>query len=352
LISKNGSSLSHFRIVNSFDTDRWNQFVYQHSKGSIFHTSHMMEVFKGTRNHEPLFLAAIDEAGEILALLTCVRVKTLNGLLSNLASRSIFYAEPICREDHLGVEALAALLAKHDHQVQRRVLFTEVRPLSAGGEERTALAQCGYDREGYLNYLTDLRKPIDELWRNTSNPCRANIRRGQKAGITIEDVTSEKGLEILYRLLQLTFTRARIPLPDKSLFSQALKILQPRDMLKIFVAHYKGSPIGASAVLLYKKICYEWYWGVERVKSVYPAECLTWHRIEWAQQNNYELYDFGGAGWPDKPYGVRDFKSKFGGELVNYGRYRRIYSPWKLALAEKAFELSRSLISRRCGRDL
>src|SRR6185369_8672646 len=124
LILKNGSSLRHFRIVQSFDTDRWNQFVYQHAKGSIFHTSHMIEVFKGTRNHEPLFLAAVDNAGEVLALLTCVRVKTLNGVLSNLASRSIFYAEPICRDDHVGVEALAALLTKHDHQLQRKVLFT------------------------------------------------------------------------------------------------------------------------------------------------------------------------------------------------------------------------------------
>jgi serine/alanine adding enzyme len=349
---KNGSSLNHSRIIYTCDPDRWDQFVYQHPKGSIFHTSQMMEVFKGARNHEPLFLAAVDKAGEMQALLTCVRVKTLNGLLSNLASRSIFYAEPICREDHLGVEALSALLAAHDRQVQRKVLFTEVRPLSAGGQERTALAQCGYDCEGYLNYLTDLRKPISELWGNTSNPCRANIRRGQRAGIRIEDLTSEEGVEILYKLLQLTFTRAKIPLPDKSLFDQALKILQPRGMLKIFVAYYKGGPVGAGAVLLYKKIVYEWFWGVERVKSVYPAECLTWHRIEWAQQNNYELYDFGGAGWPDKPYGVRDFKAKFGGELVNYGRYRRIYSPWKFALAEKAFELSRGLISARSGRDV
>ena len=34
-----------------------------------------------------------------------------------------------------------------------------------------------------------------------------------------------------------------------------------------------------------------------------------------------------GAGTPDSDYGVREFKSKFGGELVEYGRYVKINKP-------------------------
>ena len=34
-----------------------------------------------------------------------------------------------------------------------------------------------------------------------------------------------------------------------------------------------------------------------------------------------------GAGVPDKPYGVRDFKMEFGGEVVEYGRYLHIRKP-------------------------
>ena len=59
----------------------------------------------------------------------------------------------------------------------------------------------------------------------------------------------------------------------------------------------------------------------------------------------FERYDFGGAGWPNVPYGVRDFKASFGGELVCYGRYRKVYSRWKMALAERAYELGRTVIS-------
>jgi lipid II:glycine glycyltransferase (peptidoglycan interpeptide bridge formation enzyme) len=68
---------------------------------------------------------------------------------------------------------------------------------------------------------------------------------------------------------------------------------------------------------------------------------LRWFELRWAHDNGFSVYDSGGAGQPDVPYGVRKFKSKFGGRLVQYGRYRRVNSPWRLAIAERAYELNR-----------
>lgn len=41
----------------------------------------------------------------------------------------------------------------------------------------------------------------------------------------------------------------------------------------------------------------------------------------------YKTFDYGGAGEPNKPYGVRAFKQQMGGELVNFGRYEKIHRP-------------------------
>ena len=111
------------------------------------------------------------------------------------------------------------------------------------------------------------------------------------------------------------------------------------------MAYLEGRPVAASANLLYKKYLYGWYLGLERIRSLSPAEYLTWYEVEWAKKHSFELYDFGGAGWPHKPYGVRDFKAKFGGQLVHYGRYRKIYSPWRYFLAERAYNLARSALN-------
>src|SRR5579864_4656346 len=330
-------------IVDSLAPEQWDNFVYEHPQGSIFHTRHLVEVFRRTRNYSPLFLAAVDERQEVLALLVSVRIQTLPNPLGNLSSRSIFYAEPLSRGDSRGADALSALLTEHDSRLRNRVLFSEIRPLHAIGSEHATLAARGYKREDYLNFVIDLRQSHDVLWGKLTGACRSNIRRGEKQGLTIEDITHDKGIDVVYPILKQTYQRVGVPLADKTLFTQALHILQPLGMIKMFAAFHAGQPVGTSVVLLYKKVIYEWYWGVERIKSIYPAECVTWHRINWGQQQDYHVYDFGGAGWPHKPYGVRDFKAKFGGDLVNYGRYSKIYSHWKFALAERAYEWGRKI---------
>ncbi len=335
-----------FAIVQDVDHALWNSFVAEHPKGCIFHTPYMVEVFRATRRHEPLSLIALDAKGEILALLVAVRVQTLPDPLGSISSRSIWYAEPICREDAMGIEALTALIRLHDKKMRHQALFTEIRPIWNNGVERSALERCGYTYMEYLNFVTDLSQPADQLWNNMIKSVRADIRRSKKRGLQIKEMTSPEGVDLLYHFCSLSYDRSKVPLADISLFYAALDILQPHDMLKIFVAYYEDKPIAADVMLVYKQMVFAWYGGLERIKAAFPVECLTWHEIEWGHQNGYTHYDFGGAGWPDEPYGVRDFKAKFRGELVNYGRYRKVFAPRKLALATRAYELRQSIMER------
>jgi len=65
----------------------------------------------------------------------------------------------------------------------------------------------------------------------------------------------------------------------------------------------------------------------------------TWAAIDYALKNNIKAFDFMGVGVPDKDYGVRDFKAKFGGEQVNYGRFGRINNKFLYAITEIGFNL-------------
>ena len=267
-------------MVDTLDQELWGNFVYEHPKGSIFHTESMVRVFGAAQNHYPLFLAALDKAGEVLALLVSVRVQTLPNPLGPVSSRSIFYAEPLCRQDAQGTKALTALLAEHDAEMRNKVLFAEVRPLRAAGMEKMALARRGYEYRGYLNLLTDLRRPIEELWQGMRRQCRGNIRSSRKRGVRVSDFTSETGVDVLYPLLQLSYGHAKVPMADRSLFASAFRVLQPRGMLKMFVAYYNEIPIGADVLLLYREYVYDWCRGQGRIKGIYPGECLVWHQIE------------------------------------------------------------------------
>lgn len=53
----------------------------------------------------------------------------------------------------------------------------------------------------------------------------------------------------------------------------------------------------------------------------------TYAGIEYAAEHGYTRYDMMGAGKPGVPYGVRDFKAEFGGEMVEQGRFLCICHP-------------------------
>jgi lipid II:glycine glycyltransferase (peptidoglycan interpeptide bridge formation enzyme) len=46
-----------------------------------------------------------------------------------------------------------------------------------------------------------------------------------------------------------------------------------------------------------------------------------------------------GAGSPDQPYGVRDFKAEFGGELVEHGRFLCVRKPMLYAIGKMGVKL-------------
>jgi lipid II:glycine glycyltransferase (peptidoglycan interpeptide bridge formation enzyme) len=96
---------------------------------------------------------------------------------------------------------------------------------------------------------------------------------------------------------------------------------------------------------------YGWYGGMDRAYSKYvPNELLMWNVLKWGAENGYCQYDFGGAGRPDEEYGVRDFKAKFGGKLVCYGRNTYIHLPGALWLSKQGYQVVRHLFNGRFSR--
>ena len=331
-------------IVPVEDAPSWNDYVAAHPKGAIFHTLEMIDVFRATPNHEPFAVAALDADKRIVALLVAVRIETISGLASALASRSIFYAEPLCDDSDDGIVALKSLIEEHDRVMSRRTLFAEVRPLLEPEAERVALEACGHRHLDYLNYIVDLKCGRESLWSKLSKSSRKKIRRSERRGVEVQIDNSPQGVDRMYDLVRMSYARSNVPLADVAMFHAALEML-PADCVDVRIAWHQDTPVAGGIVLKYKRAIFAWYGGSRRVSGIVPFDCLTWDEIRWGAENGCKSYDFGGAGWPDEEYGPRDFKAKFGGELVRYGRYRKVYSPLKLRLVETAYQTARRLFS-------
>ena len=98
-------------ITESIDWDLWDDFVYNHPQGNIFQTSHMINVYKNTKNYEPISLIAVDsERGKILAGLHAVVIRESNGIIGLLSGRSVIIGGPLYSQQAKGYEAVEKLL--------------------------------------------------------------------------------------------------------------------------------------------------------------------------------------------------------------------------------------------------
>lgn len=331
-------------IVHHLDEELWKQFISNHPQGNIFHTPEMFHVFNQAEGFQPTLWAAISNDGQVEALFTPVFV-TLNNLIRRFTTRAISYGSVLCTPTDEGQRALSLLLATYAHDNKNICLFTELRNVSDMQREQPVLQELGFDYEDHLNYLIDLGRPSEEIFLDIGSRTRKNIRHGlNKAEVNIQEVTHPDQLGVCYDLLRQTYSAARVPLANRSLFNAAFNLLYPLGMIRFTLAYVGDAPAAVSVELLYKDIMYGWYGGMDRSFSRYvPNELLMWHILKWGSDNGYRLYDFGGAGNPNQKYPVRDFKAKFGGKLVCYGRNIYVHQPGLLWLSKQGYQLMRHL---------
>jgi len=333
------------KVVQRLDETLWRDFVQTHPNGHIFHTPEMYQIFAQTKGHQPLLWATVNANNYPLALLLPVQVTLLDGPLRRLTTRTVVYGSVLYAAGSEGHTALQLLLNRYNEQTAHQTLFTELRNSADMSEAHPVISRCGFTYEEHLNYLIDLDKPSQELFQNISKSGRKAIRRSKKRDIVPQELQERSQLPQYYDLLQQTYARAEVPLADISLFEAVFDILVPKGMAKMLIAHAEDNYAAVSLEIPYKDVIYSWYSGYDHTfRNLYPNDALVWHILKWGSENGYRCFDFGGAGHPDEPYGARDFKAKFGGRLVNFGRYTRVHAPLLLKMSRIGYEVYRKLL--------
>jgi serine/alanine adding enzyme len=332
-------------IGNEMDESIWRDFVEAQPAGNVFHTPEVYRMFASTERHRQHLWAATDTSGTPLALFLPVEITFLNGMLRPWTSRAVAYGGVLCADGSAGRRGVTQLLAAYRRAAPWRALCTELRHQSDAAGISGALGRTGFAHEDHLNYLIRLDRPAADLWQGLSKTARQRVRSATKKGAMVEEVTNESTVDEAYRLLEHVYRRARVPLASPSLFRTALSDLRPRGMLRIFAARLEDSLIGIRFLLLHKGRILDWYAGSDRAfASFSPNELLVWHTLRWGQEHDFRVFDFGGAGRPGEHYGPREFKAKFGGDLVNFGRDVLVHAPLRFRLSRMGYAAARGVL--------
>lgn len=332
------------RVRASLTDDEWRRFLSVSPDANIFHTPEMFRLFDATVRHQPE-LWAVENDREVVALFTPVEVTVIGGPAAYLSTRSVAYGG-FATTGADRAESVEVLLEHYRHHVGPRPVFTECRNQVSTREFDPLLARQGWRHEPHLNILLDLNRATDEIWSGLKSNARGHVRKATKAQVAVDPVGSGGDLIDAYDVLRTTYQRLRVPLPPLAFFKSAFEILHPLGMLEILLARTAdGTVIGALCLLMHKAVATYWYTGALREYSRLRAnDLMVWRAVELAVERGARTFDFGGAGKPTEDYGVRDFKLKFGGEVVDFGRHVLVHSPSRKKLSEAGYELIRRFL--------
>lgn len=329
-----------YKLIEKLESsivNRWERFVETHPAGYIFQTPDMYECFLSAANYKPVcIIAFLDE--EVVGVMSGVIQKEGRGLIKKMSSRCVCWGGPLAINNDIAV--IKGLLTNFIKAVDGEVIYTQIRNLFNTKEYEPTFASVGFTYRKHLTILVDLQKEYDELWRDIQPRKRTNINRAYKEGLNVKILDSEAEVLESYKICQEVYNKARMPLVDKEFFVSAFKILGSKNLLKMFGVYKDGMMIGFMYILCYKNRTYEWYGGSKsKFYKYYPNDLLPYEVIKWSKEKGFSIFDWGGAGDPDKAYGVRDYKIKFGGTLQEFGRYYFYHNKLMFKIASLGFRV-------------
>ena len=329
-------------VKRVLDKEEWSEFVNNHPHGNIFQTPEMYEVYQNTKKYEPVFLAVVNNAGEMLGILLAVIQKEHDGFLGIFSSRSIIWGGPLIKDEHPDI--LDFLLKEYDKIIKKKAIYSQFRNLWDWKEKKEIFESNGFNYEDHLDILFDLKKSEDDLWKEMKGTRRKGIKRSYKKGVEVRsiDLTNMEIINEAYNIIHNVYSEIKLPLPGEDFFKGAVEILDRNKYLYTIGAFLNAELIGVRFVLCYKNLIYDWYAASkDEYLSCRPNDVLPWEIMKWGVKNEFEVFDFGGAGKPGIPYGVRDYKLKFGGKLVNYGRFENVHKALLMKLGKAGLNLYR-----------
>ncbi len=325
------------------DKKEWNDFVHNHPYGNIFQTSDMYEVYKNTKNYEPVFCAILNENHKIIAILLAVIQKESEGIFGKLTARSIIFGGPLVMlNDYTSLEYL---LTGYSEIVKRRVIYTQFRNFTLQDiSSQEVFKRKNYIFENHLNILLDLRVGVDELWKGLKKSRKDGINKARKQGFTFKVVNRLETIDNFYTLFENLYSNIRIPYPHKSFFRNLNEKIQ--ENLLWFILENNGVQSIILCAFQFNKVLYAFNIGIFQDKDFLrkrPVDYFYWGVIKWASENGLEQYDWMGAGNPHEEYGVRKFKLEYGGEIMDLGRYVKIHRPLLYKLGKIGLKIRRKL---------
>lgn len=320
-----------YKVIDNVPKDKWEDYVLKHPYSNAFQMPWMFSFFEEVKGYEPIKLFVTDNFSEIKGCLTAVIIKEGNGIRGKLSSRTIVSGGPLINfEDNDALEIFKEIIQTLITKVSKSSIYIEFRNFFQFDKNYVKLLnEFSFYYEENVNFIVNLKKPQSPYYYLSESKRRQIKKAKQENSKVIIAQTIDEVKDFYNILVDLYKYRAKKPLADWSFFREFFTNYCSSNKGLYLLVKKDNITIGGIMCIIHKETIYEWYvCGLDRdFKYNYPSVLATWAAIEYGYKNGFSQFDFLGAGNPNEKYGVREFKSKFGGDIFNYGRFVRINYP-------------------------
>ena len=378
------------RVLTNKEIDReeWSRLVQTSSTGTWFQSPEAYEFFALQPELFKPFVVAISNDASLseaqqsinssLQVLrgVCVGYVTVerNLIKQYFTRRAIIIGGPVIANDATSEEVETLMVAVRNQfkildlrfKILNSPIFIETRNFNDYSRWKGAFEKAGFEYKRHLNFHVDCTDK-EKMWERLSENRKRQVRHVNgdfkfKISFPFGTITSnlkfdnlsvtEQDVREWYSILsELYRKKVKTPLWPVEFFIEAYR----QGIGQFMLVRHEGKIIGGSMVVVLKSegvselenegCVYEWFeCGLNaQYKEQYPSVMATYAGICFAAEEGIGRYDMMGAGVPDVPYGVRDFKAEFGGQLVEHGRFVCVREPILYKIGELAVKMMKRM---------
>jgi hypothetical protein len=308
--------MAQILTYNQIDRQQWSELVQTSETGTWFQSPEAYDFFASLPELMEPFVYAVERGGELRAVCVGYVTKESNPIKQFFTRRAIIIGGVVvaanCTKD-----CILDLLNYIRKNLESKSIYIETRNFNDFSPWKEAFHAAGFTYKPHLNFH------VDPSLNNLSDNRKRQLK---KSDATTELAVSESEIQEWYQVLaELYRTKVKTPLWPIEFFLEAYR----QGIAKFLLVKHAGRIIGGSMVVADERTVYEWFeCGLNaECKDQYPSVRATYAGIQLAHQTGCKRYDMMGAGEPGVPYGVRDFKAEFGGQLVEHGRFLCVTKP-------------------------
>lgn len=292
------------------DKRKWEEILAKTNRDDVFLSYGFAQTCLDYYN-EVYFIAIVKDSN--IVGLAIGEIASETTFLSHFTRRTIFYCKPFYTNNDVLQVILSDISSSHFG------LFAQIRPQSPLEKlEKEMFSKMGFIFEDHLNAIIPLSNK-DIVWGHFKKDKRKNIRKAENIGLIVDSSFSESNFNRFYELLY-------------NLYRNKNHSIKHKDFFRFFINNSEGN-IKLANVIFEDKIIATQLYSISTTtitahytatdpiyKNLKAGDLLIWFLIKEGLNRKCKYFDFGGAGKPNRNYGPREYKARFGTIFNNSGR--------------------------------